>query len=452
MNSEDTIAAIASGIGGAVSIIRISGPGALASANSVWKGRDQLDRARARMMILGKISGGSDTDGEPAIAVYMPGPNSYTGDDVVELHCHGGPLCTRRALELVLSKGVRAAGPGEFTYRAFINGKMDLAQAEAVADLISAHSEMAMRMAERQLEGRLSNSVRSAREELVGLLSECESRMDFPEENLEWLEPYEMADRIDSAAGSIKLICDTSKDGILLREGVSVVIAGRPNAGKSSLLNALLGFDRAIVTHIPGTTRDTIEEFANLRGIPVRLADTAGIRETDNIVEVIGIDRSHSSIRQASLVIWLLDSSVEDTELEVEEMKKHIPAGCNLICAWSKIDLAAGKTLPETGDPSVGISVTENKGLDSLLDIFEETVRGRPHAAEPEFAVSARHLPLLQDAEKALAEASCRVREEEWELASFHLKAAVTSLGMITGEDASVDVLDNIFSRFCIGK
>ena len=453
MNSEDTIAAVSSGASGAVSMIRISGPDSLAAANRVWKGRHPLDASRARVMLLGKITDSAKgSSGDPAMAVYMPGPNSYTGDDVVELHCHGGPLCTRRALELVLSNGARAAGPGEFTYRAFINGKMDLAQAEAVADLISAHSEMAMRMAERQLEGRLSNSVRIARNELVDILSECESRMDFPEENLEWLAPYEMADKIDSAANGINLICSTSREGILLREGVSAVIAGRPNAGKSSLLNALLGFDRAIVTQVPGTTRDTIEELANLRGIPVRLADTAGIRETDNLVEVIGINRSRSSMRQAQLVIWLLDSSSDDTDLEVEEMKKHIPPNTNVICAWNKIDLAAGKSLPATGYPAVEISVTEKTGLDRLLDLFEKAMWGYPHAAEPDFAVSARHLPLLQDAVKALSDAASRIREEEWELSAFHLKAAVVNLGTITGEDASVDVLDNIFSRFCIGK
>lgn len=452
MNSEDTIAAIASGMSGAVSIVRISGPGSLSAANNVWKGRHPLDASKARILMLGKITGASDSAGEPAMAVYMPGPNSYTGDDVVELHCHGGPLCSRRALELILSNGVRAAGPGEFTYRAFVNGKMDLLQAEAVADLISAHSEMAMRMAERQLDGRLSNSVHAVREELVDLLSECESRMDFPEENLEWLEPSEMALRIDSAARKIERLGATSKEGMLLRDGVSVVIAGRPNAGKSSLLNALLGFERAIVTQIPGTTRDTIEELANLRGIPVRLADTAGIRETDNLVEVIGIDRSHSSIRQAHLVIWLLDASADDVAMEIEEMKKHLPSGGNIISAWNKIDLAPGKKLPASDYPSVEISVTEGKGLEKLLDIFEKTVWGYPHSVEPEFAVSARHLPLLNEAGKSLSEASCRVSIEEWELAAFQLRAAVTSLGSITGEDATVDVLDNIFSRFCIGK
>ncbi|OGV39432.1 MAG: tRNA uridine-5-carboxymethylaminomethyl(34) synthesis GTPase MnmE [Lentisphaerae bacterium GWF2_45_14] len=452
MNTEDTIAAVSSGTGGAVSIIRISGPGSLSVSNHVWKGGRELELSRPRMMMLGKIINGPDNTGDPAMAVYMPGPNSYTGDDVVEIHCHGGALCTRRALELVLSNGARAAGPGEFTYRAFVNGKMDLTQAEAVADLISAHSDMAMRMAESQIAGRLRDSIRTIRDELVDMLSECESRMDFPEENLDWTASFEMADTINLIAGRINSLCASSLEGSLLREGVSVVIAGRPNVGKSSLLNLMLGFDRAIVTQVPGTTRDTIEELAHVRGIPVRLTDTAGIRETDNLVEVIGIDRSRSSMRQAHLVIWLLDSSTEDIGLEISEMQKHLPENINVICAWNKSDLASGREYPSLKYPSVQISVKEETGIEKLLDIFENAVWGYPHTAEPEFAVSARHASLLQEAVSSLSDAAVRVREEEWELAAFHLKAAVHSLGTITGEDASPDVLENIFSRFCIGK
>ncbi|OGV53540.1 MAG: tRNA uridine-5-carboxymethylaminomethyl(34) synthesis GTPase MnmE [Lentisphaerae bacterium GWF2_44_16] len=448
MNTVDTIAAISTGTGGAISIIRISGGKALELLNSVWKGRETHGKHNSRKMILGKMISG----GEPVLAVYMPGPNSYTGDDIAEIHCHGGSLSAKNALEKVLSAGARSAEPGEFTYRAFINGKMDLTQAEAVADIISAHSEMALRLAEKQISGLLKNSVDEIRNGLVNILAECESRMDFPEENLDWTDKNTLSEMIRDSRGKTEKLLLSRKEGIVLREGIRVVIAGKPNVGKSSLMNLLLGFDRAIVTKIPGTTRDTLEEFANIRNIPVRLIDTAGIREAGDIIENMGINRSRAVIREAQIVVWMLDASSENPEDESADMTKHIGNEKNIIALWNKIDMMKNSSLPDTGFTSASISIKNNSGMDSFLDIFEKTVWGYPHAQGPEVAVSSRHASLLDEVLKELPEAAEKVLSEDWELAASNLRSAVNALGKITGQTADPDILENIFSRFCIGK
>jgi tRNA modification GTPase len=452
MDSVDTIAAVCTGVGGAISIIRISGSGALEAGRRVWNGSGELGRKNSRKMLLGQTLSLSGSDGEPAIAVYMPGPNSYTGEDVVEIHCHGGALCAKKTLDAALAAGARAAEPGEFTYRAFVNGKMDLTQAEAVADLISAHSEMALHLAERQISGRLKDSVNEIRDKLVNILSECESRMDFPEEDLDWESPEIQANEIKELDALIEKLKASGREGALLRDGVRVVIAGRPNVGKSSLLNLLLGFDRAIVTQLPGTTRDTLEELANIRNIPVKLIDTAGIREADDLIEGMGIDRSKESIKQAQIVFWLLDASEENPVYEFEEMKKHVEGCPNVICVWNKIDACSHASLPSTSLPAVEISVAKNTGIDKLLDAFEKAAWGYPHTEEPEIAVSSRHAALLNEAASVLPEAAEKILSEDWELAATDMRSAIAALGAITGEDADPDVLDNIFSRFCIGK
>lgn len=453
MNIDDTIAAVCTGHGGAISIIRIAGPTALEVGRAAWLGSRELCRRNARRMLLGKIIRGNGQPGDTALAVYMPGPGSYTGDDVVELHCHGGTSASREALEAAYNGGARPAGPGEFTFRAFVNGKMDLTQAEAVCDLIAAHSDMALHLAERQIDGALGRRVTALRQTLTDILAECESRLDFPEEELDWTSENETVAQLNNVVNDITALLKTGRDGAVLRSGIRIVLAGRPNSGKSSLLNMLLGFNRAIVSELPGTTRDTIEENATIRGIPVTLIDTAGIREASDLIEGMGIDRSRQSIRQAQVVLWLLDASSSDLSAELAEMQSHTAGKSNLIAVWNKIDLAApGVSLPVTPCPGVQVSVAENCGIEQLLDTFERAVWEFPHTEEPEVAINARHAKLLDESLNALPEAVAAVRDGDWELAAVPLRQAVASLGQVIGEEADPDILDNIFSRFCIGK
>ena len=295
MNTTDTIAAPASAVGGAVTVIRISGPEALTVLKKVWQGKnDPGKESNFRKMLLGNVKG------DPALAVFMPGPRSYTGDDVAEIHCHGGAAAAANAVEALLSAGARSAEPGEFTFRAFVNGKLDLTQAEAVSDLISAGSNAALKLAERQLAGSLSEKLNGIYEKISALISECEARLDFPDEELDF-DPQD-AGKIEDIRKHIKILLDSGRAGALIRDGIDVVLAGKPNAGKSSLFNLLAGSERAIVTPIPGTTRDTVESQIVLCDLPVKLTDTAGLRETPDPVEQLGVARSRRAIAAAKVV------------------------------------------------------------------------------------------------------------------------------------------------------
>ncbi|OQA83605.1 MAG: tRNA modification GTPase MnmE [Lentisphaerae bacterium ADurb.Bin242] len=455
--AEETVCALCTAPGGALAILRISGPDALETGNAVWRGHVPLSRENARKMLLGKLySGDPSSPGEPCLAVFMPGPKSYTGEDTVELHCHGGSFAPKRLLEAVLASGIRLAAPGEFTKRAFLNGKMDLTQAEAVADLISAKSESAARLAEKQLSGRIGSQVRQARERLIHLLAEIESRMDFPEEELDWMAPSGMTAELQRVAESLRKMLQSVEHGSILRNGLRVVIAGRPNAGKSSLLNALLGFERAIVTEIPGTTRDTLEEFVSLRGIPVMLTDTAGLREQSaDPIEKLGIRRSRDSMRTAQFIFWVLDASTSEAAAEsAEHLKTHLPFPAEAIVAWNKTELdTSPEVLPElSGLPCVRISALKGDGLDALLDLFAARVWKGNDVSESECEVSARHAAFLEDALSSLEKAVPEIASESWELAAACMRGALAALGSITGEEVSPDMLDEIFSRFCIGK
>ena len=458
MNTVDTIAALCTAPGGAISIIRISGKDALMIAESVWKSDRTLAERIPRTLNLGYcISESADkTDrGDSALAVYMPSPKTYTGEDVVEIHCHGGALVSKEVLDLVLSRGARAAEPGEFTYRAFINGKLDLTQAEAVGDIVAAHSSMALHIAERQMSGVLGEKISSIRNTLLTVLSECESHLDFGEEDLDWESPNQLKKKLDDALKLSRELYQSGREGIVLRNGVRIVIAGRPNAGKSSLLNLLLGVNRAIVTQIPGTTRDTLEEFANIRNIPVRLIDTAGIREADDIIEGIGVQKSFESMKLAQIIIWMMDASGNIQE-EYDTLLEHTAENSNVIAFWNKRDIAGDYDLPvfkkKSGIITVKGSVLKNEGIDDLFDAVETLVWGERHTVEPEVAVSARHTELLRTAIDVQQEIPVHIEDEEWEIAAMQLRTAIAALGTITGEDADPDVLDDIFARFCIGK
>ena len=458
-SDDSTIAALCTAPGGALNIVRISGPDALSIGRRVWKGKQELGRSNARKMLLGKVCRKPDdpASGEPCLAVFMPGPGSYTGEDTVELHCHGGSFAPKRLLRSLWDEGAHPAGPGEFTRRAFLNGKMDLTQAEAVADLIAARTESSARLAEKQLSGRIGKNIRAIRENLMHLLAEFESRLDFPEEDLDWKTPEQCRSELEENSAFIRKMILTAQNGTILREGVRVVIAGQPNAGKSSLLNALLGFDRAIVTEVPGTTRDTLEESVSFRNIPVCLTDTAGLRESAaDPAEKIGIRRSLQSLQQASCIFWVLDaSSPENAEKSARYLLENLPRKNLLIALWNKIDLSASpEILPDLpGIPAVRISALKGTGLEKLLDCFEQMVWNRtPEAESADCEVSARHEELLKKALAVLERAMEETGRESWELAAFSLRDALFSLGMITGETVAPDILDEIFSRFCIGK
>lgn len=461
---DDTAAALCTAPGGAISIIRITGKEALTVAEKVWKGKNSLrKKENIRKMLLGRTVDGN----EPCLACYMKGPASYTGEDTVELQCHGGSVAPGRLLKAVLNAGARQAEGGEFTLRAFINGKLDLTQAEAVADLIGARSDAAADLALRQLSGVLKESISKQRKEICSLLAEIESRMDFPEEDLAWMSMDSLLGKLEDCRKNIQFLAQSGQRGRILREGVKVVIAGKPNSGKSSLLNALLGYDRAIVTSIAGTTRDTLEESASFRNIPVRLSDTAGLREeTEDEIEKIGIKRSKDTMEQAEVIFWVTDLSDKASKIDPfdgcpEEIRKKISdENAKIILVRNKSDLVSSGepekglfTLPSGKTiPAVQISAKENSGMESLLDCFQEEVLSGGEFSTNSCEVSLRHALLLEQTLTALQEAYPVLEMEEWELAAASLHTAADLLGEITGETVSADILDEIFSRFCIGK
>ncbi len=454
MGKNETIAALCTAPGGALAIIRISGPDALKVSRHVWTSGKPLNAEHPRELTFGYALRDDGSHGETCMAVYMPGPASYTGEDVVEIQCHGGEYAPRAILERIFRTGiVRSAEPGEFTKRAFLNGKLDLTQAEAVADLISAKSESAGRLAERQLSGVLGERIRAVSEKLYHLLAEIESRLDFPEENLDWKTCDVLLAEIDSVRKEISALLSGKESSAILRDGVRLVIAGSPNVGKSSLLNRLLGYDRAIVSDIPGTTRDTLRESASIRGIRVELTDTAGIRENAaDIVEGMGIERSKTSLNLAEIIFWIFDASADSAE-EIRKMHETVPEQAETIAVWNKADLLPETfSVPDAGVRSVTVSAHTGAGIDKLLELFEESVWKNSDRSEPECAVSIRHVRALEEADSALLRTREEITNEFYELAASNLHLAMAEIASITGESASPDILEDIFSRFCIGK
>ena len=441
MNQSDNIAAPASAVGGAVTVIRLSGPDVLQIANRVWKGKKPLSSANVRRMMLGEVAG------DPTLAVYMKAPYSYTGDDVVELQCHGGAAAAKSIMKELLSAGCRLAEAGEFTCRAFLNGKLDLLQAEAVADLISSSGQAALQMAQKQLAGSLSNRIDELYDLVIQLRSECESRLDFPDEELDFDDsvPEKAAD----CRRAIEELLSTARAGSIVRDGVQVVLAGKPNSGKSSLLNRILGFDRAIVSAIPGTTRDTVESSAVIRGIGVNLTDTAGLRESSDPIEQMGIERSFRTIRAGMLTFWLLDASSEDPAAEVAAIDREARG---LIAVWNKCDIAPNAILPETGLPTVKISAKSGENLELLYDEFEKVLFAGNSPVIPETAVNARSAVLLEGSLSHLSAAERAFEDGDFEIAASELAEASVKIGEITGRSVAPDLLDKIFHKFCIGK
>ena len=445
MNTSDTIAAFASAVEGAVAVIRLSGPDALAAAKKVWRGPSRPDAPEnIRKMLLGKVGNA------PTLLVYMKGPHSYTGDDVVELQCHGGAASAHAVLSAVLASGCRMAEPGEFTFRAFVNGKMDLVQAEAVSDLVRSGSDAARKIAENQLAGRLGEELERLYRYISDFRSECEARLDFPDEELDFSPG--VPESLKNARKIADELLATLPAGAALRGGVDIVLAGRPNSGTSSLLNLLAGRDRAIVSDIPGTTRDTVECDAVIRGIPVHLTDTAGLRESSDAIEKLGVERSRRSIAAARIVLWLLDLASPAIEEETAEFLRSAPPGT--IAVWNKLDLAPERETPELSAnfPVVRISAKTNENLEGLYDAIMERLFRDRRPQLPEIALNARAGRELEKARTALEAAEKQFSEGNYELAAAESARAAHAVGMIVGKNADPDLLDEVFKNFCIGK
>ena len=439
MLAEDTIAAISTPPGeGAVAVIRISGPDAVTIAGKIFKGRRPVAEAAARTFYFGSFQDAGERVDEGLLAVFRA-PHSYTGENLVELHGHGGVLVAAKLLEAVLKAGARAAEPGEFTQRAFVNGKMDLTQAEAVMDVIRARTPLALRAAGAQLEGRLGKAVDVLRDRVLQIVAHVEAYIDFPEEGIDPRVGQQMIADIDSIIASIDQLLGTANEGRILREGVRLVLFGEPNAGKSSLLNRLLGFERAIVSPTPGTTRDTLEEFASLRGIPFRITDTAGLRETEDLVEREGVERARKAIASADIVVRVVDITVDQSPaIEVGE-----------IVAMNKTDLAPAPELPD----AIAISCHTGTGIDALVEAIVSRARGGLSSAPSGAAINARHQACLTKAREQLAEAARELRADAPpEIAATHLREALDAIGEIVGRADVEEILGRIFSTFCIGK
>jgi tRNA modification GTPase len=444
--AEDTIAAISTPPGeGAIAVIRLSGSQAPAIAERLFVRKNGSGHSIERMLHFGcfRNEEGRLDDG---MAVVFRSPRSYTGEDMAEFHCHGGVLVASRILGAVLRAGARAAEPGEFTRRAFLNGKMDLTQAEAVMDIIRASTPLALRAAEEQLAGRLGCEVEKIRNILLGIVAHFEATIDFPEEGIDPSTGERLLAEIRKTRCQIETLLATAEEGRILREGVRLVLCGAPNAGKSSLLNRLLGFDRAIVSASPGTTRDTIEEFASLRGIPFRITDTAGLHETKDAVEREGVERTKRAMERADVIVRVVD---------VTRLCNEEPQNGEILAA-NKIDLigngVADSQLRKT--PFIAISCLTGEGIGQLVDAIARTARGNQPADPPMLAaINARHQVCLERARLCLKEAEEELQKQaDPELIAVPLREALDAAGEIVGAADTEEILGKIFSTFCIGK
>ncbi|MDI3523031.1 MAG: tRNA modification GTPase [Bacillota bacterium] len=457
---EDTIAAIATAVGvGGIGIVRVSGPEALGVGDRVFRARrgGKVSEQRTYTARYGRVVDPRTGEAiDEALALVMRAPASYTREDVVELHCHGGPVALRLALEAVLAAGARLAAPGEFTERAFLHGRIDLAQAEAVADIIRAQTDAGLAVARRQLEGRLSAAVRRVSEELLALAAQLEVGIDFPEDDIPELAPAELAKRLEGAARELERLLAGGRRGRVLREGLPTVIVGKPNVGKSSLLNALVGARRALVTEVPGTTRDVIEEVVDIRGVPVRLLDTAGIRETSDRVEKLGVAATKERLAEAALALFVLDAA-RGWEKE-DEAIWSLCAGRSSLVLLNKMDVG-GRLTPEEaqrhcpGAKVIPLSVKAGWGLEAVEEAIADLVYGGTAEMEHAGVSNIRHLEALEEARQNLKEALAAVSGGlTLDVVSTLVRAARLELGKITGETADEALLERIFSDFCVGK
>jgi tRNA modification GTPase len=458
----DTIAAISTPMGeGAIAIVRLSGDEAIAIADRIFKSPSgkQLKDVPSHTIHYGHIV---DPDNkktvEEVMVSVMRAPKTFTREDVVEINCHGGLVSVNRVLQLVLANGARLAEPGEFTKRAFLNGRIDLSQAEAVIDLIRAKTDRAMTVALQQMEGRLSKLIRELRQTILETLAHVEVNIDYPEyDDVEEMTPRLLLEKAQYVREQIEKLLQTAQQGKILREGLATVIIGRPNVGKSSLLNALVHENKAIVTDIPGTTRDVIEEYVNVRGVPLRLIDTAGIRETEDIVERIGVERSRQMLKQADLILLVLNYHEPLTE-EDERLFEMI-TGMDFIVIVNKTDLPKNIDMDRVkqladGRPIITTSLLNERGIDDLEKAISEMFfSGSVEAGDLTYVSNSRHIALLQQAKKAVEDAISGIEAGmPVDLVQIDLRRAWELLGEIIGDTVHESLIDQLFSQFCLGK
>lgn len=456
---DDTIAAISTPLGrSGIGIVRLTGPAALRVADSVFSPanpeRSPIDQ-ETFTTCYGRVMDGDEIVDE-AILTVMRAPHTYTTQDVAEINCHGGIVPLRRTLDLVLEHGARLADPGEFTKRAYYFGRIDLAQAEAVADVINAQTEQSQRAAMQQLSGRLSEQVNEFRDEILDLLSRIEASIDFIDQDIEIITPAQISDCIADLVDQVNSLLETARGGRALREGLDVAIVGRPNVGKSSLLNALVNDARAIVTDVPGTTRDVVEETIDVEGIPVTLADTAGLREAGNAIEAAGVTRAEEAMERADLVILVIDSAQPLTDYD-RHLLEQLSAEQGIV-ALNKEDLETvvdtGAVERHTDAPTVWISAKECTHLQDLRQTIATTVwEGKTGGSGETIVTNVRHTKALEGAATALSRArkACQQGYSE-EFIAADLREALHSLDAIVGKFMPGEILDSIFERFCIGK
>lgn len=454
ITQKPPIAAIATPVGeGGIAVIRVSGKNAITKVNKAFKGKD-LSRQNSHTVHFGKIINKKGFPVDEVLVTLFHSPRSYTGEETVEISCHGGVLVTQSVLETILALGVRSAEPGEFTQRAFLNGKLGLDQAEAVADLIHAKSSKAVDAAHQQLEGRLGEHIKKFRQQIIDATAMVELELDFIEEDVEFANKEQLQKLLEELDSEISELLETYETGRLVKDGVKTVLIGRPNAGKSTLLNTLIGSDRAIVTEIAGTTRDTIDADWSYDGLLFKLIDTAGLRETEDLIEAEGVKRSQKAFEQADLVIYLKDLSQPFSEVERKEIAdfqsraKDTP----FILIGTKADIETKEEWRTEFD--LKISALEGEKIKELKQLLKDrALENKHYDASSLLVTSTRHRDALQKSKEHVQSAlQALSKNMTGDFLSIDLRAALKDLGTITGEITNEDVLDSIFSRFCIGK
>ncbi|MFC0561287.1 tRNA uridine-5-carboxymethylaminomethyl(34) synthesis GTPase MnmE [Halalkalibacter alkalisediminis] len=456
---SDTIAAISTALGeGAIGIVRLSGDEAVAIADQLYKGKDALSVVPSHSIVYGHIVDPATGERvEEAMVSVLRAPRTYTREDVIEINCHGGIMSVNRVLQLALKHGARLAEPGEFTKRAFLNGRIDLSQAEGVIDLIRAKTDRAMNVALNQLDGKLSKKIQVLRQALLETVASVEVNIDYPEYDAEVVTHSLLQEKAQFVIREIDGLLATAAQGKILREGLSTVIIGRPNVGKSSLLNSLVHENKAIVTDVPGTTRDVIEEYVNVRGVPLRLVDTAGIRETEDIVERIGVERSREVLKKADLILLVLNYgevlSPEDEALFKAVEKMNVIIIVNKTDVEQKIDLSAVETLASKR-PLVTTSLLRDEGVEQLeqaiADLFFE---GQLEGADVTYVSNTRHIALLEQAKTTIQDALDAIEMGvPIDLVQIDVTRTWELLGEIIGDSVQESLIDQLFSQFCLGK